>query len=291
MQEEQITSGFSLPDQPFLIQNSSETEPPQVPYQPAPNDPPWGTGMAFLTWGLSVFFLFFFSSVPIIFYAFSQHIDREGLKDFLESPTSILIQISGTIPAHLLTLVFCWFVVTGRGKFSLKQTLGLKWGGFHLGFCILSVIFFYAIFGTLLYYFGDQDTELTRILLSSRAVVWVVAFLAVVTAPVVEELVHRGLLYSALQRSVGVPYAIAITSFIFAAIHFPQYYKSIVALLMISMLSLGLTLIRWKSKNLLPCIVTHLIFNGLQAAGLLLEPYFPKDPATEPVTAFIRSFF
>ncbi len=282
MQEEQISPGLS--DGQTIFAPAPESP---LPYQPTPNDPPWNSFLAFLTWALSVIFLVLFGSVPVLMYAFSQGIGREELAGFLESPTAILLGISGTIPAHLLTLAFCWLVVTRKGEFSLSKTLGFKWGGFHFGYCLLSVIFFYAVFGTLLYYFGNEDTELTRILNSSRAVAFVVAFLAVVTAPIVEEVVHRGILYSALQRSIGVPLAIFITSFIFAGIHFPQYYKSVVALLMICMLSLGLTLIRWKSRNLLPCIVTHLIFNGIQAILLLVEPYLPKEPPPT-VSAFFQ---
>jgi membrane protease YdiL (CAAX protease family) len=283
MQEEQISLGIS--EEPaFSAPTVKET---LAPYEPSPNDPPWNIPVAFLTWAMSVVSLLFFGSVPVALYALSQNIGREEFGAFIESPRVILIAICGTIPAHIVTLIFCWFVVTRKGEFSISKTLGMKWGGFHFGYCLLSVVVFYAIFGTLLYYVGNEDTQLTKVLNSSREVAYVIAFLAVFTAPIVEEVVHRGVLYSALQRSLSAPAAIIITSFVFAAIHFPQYYESAVALTLICALSLGLTLIRWKSKNLLPCIVTHLIFNGIQAGLLIAEPYLPKEPPP-PVSAFFH---
>ncbi len=45
---------------------------------------------------------------------------------------------------------------------------------------------------------------------------------------------------------------------------------------MIVLLSLTLTLIRVKSDNLLPCIVLHTIFNGVQSALLIAQPYLEK---------------
>lgn len=288
MQEENISAGVSSPNPAFPVQNIPEED--LSFYTPTPNNPPWTTPMAFGVWVMSIILLIFCSEVAALIYLFNINAKPSEFADLIWDPTVILIRVSAIIPAHLLTLLLCWWVATAGGRFSLKETLGFKWGKFHLGYCVLSVIIFYAIFGTLLYYVGAEDNELTKILRSSRAVVFVLSFLAVITAPIVEETVHRGFLYSALQRSVGVPFAIIITSFIFAAIHFMQYQTSIVALIMICLLSLGLTLIRWKSGNLLPCIITHFIFNGLQAVGLLLEPYFPQAPET-PVSALIRLFY
>lgn len=287
MQEQQISLELVPEDQSFPASTTEEN--PPIPYEPTPNNPPWNLPIAFFVWGISITLLIFFNTASVLLYALSKNVKQEEFQRILDDPIAILIGVSSVIPAHIFTLILCWYVVTQKGKFSAAQTLGSKWGGFHLGYCLLSVFVFYAIFGTLLYYVGAEDNELTKILRSSRAVVYVLSFLAVITAPVVEETVHRGILYSALQRSVGVPFAIIITSFIFAAIHFVQYQASIVALIMICLLSLGLTLIRWKSGNLLPCIVTHLIFNGLQAVGLILEPYLPQAPP-EPVGTFIRLF-
>jgi membrane protease YdiL (CAAX protease family) len=289
MQQEQISLGLSE-DQTFSAPIFKENLPPS--YQPTPNDPPWTTLNAFGVWVVSIVLLIASSGVGLVVYYSSLETKPESVRLLLDNnPQAILSMLVAVIPAHLLTLLLCWFVATQRGKYSLSETLGFKWGGFHLGYCILTVIGFYVLFGLLGYIFGPEDNELMKILRSSRTAVYVMAFLAVFTAPIVEEVVHRGILYSALQRSVGVPLAIFITSFIFAAIHFDQYKSSAVALIMISILSLGLTLIRWKSGNLLPCIATHMAFNGVQAVLILFEPYLEQPQSVpDPVNALIKMF-
>ena len=282
MQEEQIT--FSLPDGQTYLAPAPESQPSV--YEPSPDNPPWNIFGAVATWIASVVFLVLIGNVGVLIYALSKNVSQEEFAGLLEDPTVILIAIASVIPAHIVTLIFCWFVVTGTGRFPVSKTLGFKWGRFHIGYCILAVVVFYALFGTLSYFIGDEDNQLMKILRSSRAAVYVVAFLATFTAPIVEETVYRGVIYSAFQRTLGVPFAILITSFLFASVHFMQYSTSVVAIVMICLLSLGLTLIRVRSGNILPCIVTHMIFNAIQAAILIAQPYLESpEAAPEPVVS------
>ncbi|MBA2735432.1 MAG: CPBP family intramembrane metalloprotease, partial [Pyrinomonadaceae bacterium] len=96
---------------------------------------------------------------------------------------------------------------------------------------------------------------------------------ATLTAPIVEEVIYRGVLFSAFQRSFGVLIAVILVTFLFGIIHVPQNINDYAAISIIFLLSLILTLIRVKTKNLLPCIVLHTIFNGIQSLILILEPF------------------
>lgn len=288
MQQDQISPVISE-DQEFSAPSAKETLPPS--YEPSPDNPPWNVPLAFITFILSIFLLVFFGSVPVMIYGAMLDIPSEQLLDFAMQPNQVFIGLLGTIPAHILTLLLCWKVVTRNGDFPASKTLGFSWGGFNLGYCILVVILFYVVFGTMIYYFGAPETEMDKIIQSSRAAVYTVAFLAIFTAPLVEELVYRGVLYSALQRSVGVASAILLTTAVFALIHVPQYKTSLIAIMTILVLSLGLTIVRWKSKNLWPCIVIHLIFNGIQAVILVLHTALELEspvPVPENVTGLVR---
>jgi membrane protease YdiL (CAAX protease family) len=99
------------------------------------------------------------------------------------------------------------------------------------------------------------------------------AFLAVATAPLVEEMIYRGLLYSALQRVTGRLFAVLIVAGMFAGLHVFQYRQNIGAILSIAILSLSLTALRAKTGRLLPCYVIHLIFNGVQSLIIVFYPY------------------
>ncbi|MGI8469952.1 MAG: CPBP family intramembrane glutamic endopeptidase [Pyrinomonadaceae bacterium] len=131
---------------------------------------------------------------------------------------------------------------------------------------------------------------------SSRIVVFPIAFMAIFTAPLVEEVIYRGILYSSLQRKVGIVYAVIIVTLLFGLVHVPQYSKNFSpdfsALIPLFLLSLTLTLIRVRTKNLLPCIVLHTIFNTVGSLSIILEPYLRNlsEPNQTP-TAFIFHLF
>lgn len=258
---------------------------------PTPNNPPWNGWVAIGVWVLSVLAIIIFPGIfvlPYIAALAGQFENQQLLMEFATTdPTSIFLQIIAIIPAHIFTLLTAWLVVTKMRKYSFRQTLGWVSGGFKWWhyLAILSVFFVMAI--VVGKYFPPQDTQLDRILKSSRAVVFVVAFMATFTAPLVEEVVYRGILYSAFQRRFGIPIAVTLVTAIFAAVHVPQYMESLPTIFMLVLLSLILTLIRAKTDNLLPCIILHTIFNGLQSIFLILEPYLPQPvPAPDPAIVF-----
>ncbi|HEX8292087.1 MAG TPA: type II CAAX endopeptidase family protein, partial [Pyrinomonadaceae bacterium] len=200
---------------------------------------------------------------------------------------AIVLALVGLVVAHLLTLVPAWLIVTRVGRYPFLRTLGWEWGG-GLTFwrsAALAVLLLAA--GILiLWLWGGPENEFDRILRSSRAAALVAAFAATFTAPLVEEIIFRGLLYSSLQRLVGAGWAVAVVFLLFALIHVPQYWPSYAVIFTIHLLSLVLTVIRARTGKLLPCFVIHLIFNGIQSAFIVfspyLEPYFNETPTPAP---------
>ena len=91
---------------------------------------------------------------------------------------------------------------------------------------------------------GETPTQLDQIINSSLAARYVLAALAVFTAPLVEELIYRGVLYSALQRLVGVSPAVIVVLAIFTLIHVPQYWPNVAVISAVGFLSVCLTIIR-----------------------------------------------
>jgi len=267
---EQTTAG-NFPQTP----TPKEFLPANVP--PSPNNPPWNGWIAFLVWLASVMLIIILPMFFVFPYLIQQGVnlsDQAGLAAAMRSdPTVILLNLIAILPAHLLTLLLAWLVVTQYKKFPFRETLGWHWNGFNFWTCLGIIGGFFVVAAILGYFIPEQETELTRILRSSRAAVYVVAFFATFTAPIVEEVVYRGILYSAFQRSVGIPAAVVLTTFFFAIVHFPQYIESLPTLILICLLSLILTLVRVRTGNLLPCIALHTAFNGIQSVLLILQPY------------------
>jgi uncharacterized protein len=250
--------------------------------EPSPDNPPWNSGIAFLVWFASVVFILIFPTIAIGIYIAANGVsftNQEQLVELLKTDINAsIIQILAIIPAHIFTLILAWAVITKFNKYSFREMLGWKFNNFRIWHIIVVVIAIFILAGILTSYFGETDNELLRILRSSRTAVILIAILATFTAPIVEEVVYRGVLYSALQRTVGVWMAVFLVTLLFAVVHVPQYLPDYVAISMICLLSLILTLVRVWTKNLLPCIILHFVFNGIQSVILILEPYLPKVP-------------
>lgn len=269
-------------------QPSDELTPEPV-IAPSPNNPPWNSGVAIGAWFASVVFLIIPSNVAVLIYLSQLKIDlssTEKLQEFVQTdPTAILLQLLSVIPAHILTILMAWLIITRVRKYSFREMVGWKMGGFNIFYIIGTVVGFYVLAVILGSIFGEQEHDLTRMLKNSPNAVYIVAFMATFTAPLVEETIYRGILYSAFQRTFGIPLAVVAVTALFAGVHFLQYWNSPVALVMVTLLSLVLTLIRVKSDNLLPCIILHTIFNGVQSLLLVAESLINKSNPADPAPA------
>lgn len=262
---------------------------------PSPDNPPWGVATAIGIWVLSVVFILF---VPLIFLlpylaSLGQSLDGDQLVEFVKTDSaSIFLQIFGVIPAHILTLVVAWLLVTQVRKYSFREMLGWSGGGMAMWLSYIPILVcFFVIAALVNSIFPEQDNDLLRMLRSSRSAVYIVAFVATFTAPFVEEVVYRGVLYSAFQRRIGVPAAFVLVTLLFAVVHVPQYWPSYSTIFLLALLSLTLTAIRIKTNNLLPCIILHTIFNGVQSVIMILEPYLKTAEVQEQTAAILRFFW
>ncbi|MBK9216314.1 MAG: CPBP family intramembrane metalloprotease [Chloracidobacterium sp.] len=74
----------------------------------------------------------------------------------------------------------------------------------------------------------------------------------------------------------------------FALVHVPQYLPSYSTIFLLTLLSVTLTWVRVRTSNLLPCIILHTAFNGLQSALLIAEPYFKPEQVPDPSGTLVR---
>ncbi len=283
---------MSTPITPFPRDTYTNIEPERpVSVEVNPDDPPWGVGIALSVWLASIALMLAIPTVaviPYILYGYSgaelQQLDQLLSKD----PNVLLIGIAATVPTHLATLAIVWAVVTGLRKRSFWRTIGWGWGhNFGLWKSVLAAVLLLLGAMVVAALLGVNKTPFDEMLESSTAALFATAFLATATAPLIEELVYRGVLYSALQRAVGAVWAILIVAFLFASVHFWQYKTSPGTIGAIVFLSLGLTCVRAATGRVLPCIVIHLVFNGLQVAYMIFRFFRPETPVVETATALL----
>ena len=279
--------------------NGSELS--STPESVNPENPPWGVLAALITWFLSIAAV---ALVPVLFVQpYIAYRFRGGpvptQQALLANQTFVFLFVLGWVPAHLLTLALIWAVATRLGKYSLGEVFGFSWAPeFRLGKSVGVAIMLFVMAWMIAAFWGGQRTDLDQILESSRAAALTLAFIAVATAPLIEEMTYRGLLYSALQRAIGKWFAVALVASMFAGLHVYQYRQNLGAILSISLLSFVLTYIRARTGRLLPCFVIHLVFNGIQSFIIVLEPYLRRlvehwrpQPTTGTLIFFLRLFF
>jgi uncharacterized protein len=254
--------------------------------EPDPNNPPWTVVTGLLTWVGSVAMLFGMSLISLVFimlYFYSRYgvLQGEQVRQLLTTDkTAVFLQVIAVIPAHLLTLGLAWAVVTNFGKRPFWPHLGWKFNSRIESVASVFLALALLLFGGLITQkYGGEPTDIDQIINNSTASRLVLAFLATATAPLVEEIIYRGILYSALQRTIGTAWTVVGVTILFASVHVVQYYNNISVIAAIGVLSLTLTLVRAYTGRLLPCFVIHLVFNGLQSVYIILSPYIEKPEA------------
>ena len=282
-------SSFSPTDleSPPIISDPAPSEQPVRIINP--DDPPWGIPKALLAWAISIACLLVVPVVVILPYIvyLSLHSRMPRPEVLGTDKTVLFLSILGAIPAHILTLAVAWAIVTSWGRYPFWETVGFSWpksfGPWTSASLCAGVALVLLGIGLLITsIMGGGKTQLDQLIESSYQARVVTAFLAVATAPFVEELIHRGILYPAFQRALGVPAAVAIVSIMFAGVHVAQYKNNLGVIAVISVLSVTLTVVRAVTGKLLPSFIIHLVFNGIQSVLLLIEPFFEKADKVIP---------
>ena len=243
-----------------------------VPY--SVENPPWGIFSALGLWIFSVLTIVMFGAFAVLAYSEYSGASLEAIATFSDAG-GVDVQLLSTAPAHLLTLVLAYMIATGFNKADWRDTLGMEWGGFRWWHTIVFLLAFLALGAGLTQIFEQTDNMIEKAINASPNALFIIALLATFSAPVVEEVVYRGILYGAIDKAGGTIAAITIVTLLFALVHVPQYAGDWSVIIMLVGLSLAITIIRTYTKNLWPCIFIHFVFNGLQSIGLIAQKYVP----------------
>lgn len=250
-----------------------------------PDNPEWGPLTGIGVWMASVVAIIVLPLIAVIAWYLVQSArgapvpnlgSRDEMLAWLKSPNLLLVQVISTIVAHAITIAICWAVVTKFGSRPFWQSLGWSWAGHSLGYWIVfsgCVILALLLVNQGLSRFLPQSEEnsFAELLRSSRQVRIAVAILATFTAPIVEETVYRGVLFSAFRKYLGLTATVPIVTLMFAGVHVLQYWGAWVSVAGLTLLSLLLTVVRARTKSVLPCVVIHTLNNAFFSVLILLN--------------------
>ena len=128
--------------------------------------------------------------------------------------------------------------------------------------CLSAVIIFYRRV--------QPPTPLTQIMEATTSPTAMIIFfaVAVLLAPLFEELIFRGFFYNAIRRFKGKKTAVVIIALIFAMFHYEQYWGDWMAIAMITILGFALTGLRVWMGTTWASIIMHYVYN----AGVTIIP-------------------
>lgn len=175
------------------------------------------------------------------------------------------------VPVFLGSTLFILYLGNLFSGLPFKQVFSLKW------FNLLIIPAMVVIFSGLQYFLNEINIHFERILppptwfmemfsrlFNSDLGVWGGILRIVIIAPIVEELIFRGIIMSGFTRNYNAVFAIFFSALLFALFHLnPWQFPAAFAL------GLILGWIRIRTGSVLACITGHAVHNGLVFLSVL----------------------
>ena len=225
--------------------------------------------------GLNIAVMFAISVVPLMVGGALGKVRFDGnfLKQLTDPGISALV-LGGSVAAQLLaTLLLLWATRWRHGRMADTLALRAPIGGTRTYlWAVPAFVVFGALSGAILQWLSPEanlsDTQVMLKLAQSQSW-WLFGLVAVVGAPLYEELMFRGFLFSALARtSLGFIGTAIITSVLWALIH----GYSVQGVGAIFALGLALSAILWRTGSTRVTIACHSAYNTMAFVAALVSP-------------------
>ena len=99
------------------------------------------------------------------------------------------------------------------------------------------------------------------------------ALMAVILAPIFEELFFRGFLQPLLSRTFGAIAGILLTAALFGGLHAPEYSWAWQYAFCVSLAGVVFGYLRYRTNSIIPCTVMHGCFNALSVIALAIQKW------------------
>lgn len=268
------------------------------------NIEPWVERNGFAHWAMALMWVFLSA---LFFYAFGLIaqflviLSNIDVGDSAEFTTSNLLELTKdkVLLFMLINTIAQIITIGGMGFLGVKlhqriknkkSFLRLKKGESLLPQIGLTVILFIVAFPVVIFLgwvnsflpipdfmkdLAEQNAEVFRALLEVKGGLFFALLFVGITPAICEELLFRGYMYRALEKSTRVVVAIIVSSLIFSLFHI-----DLTGLLPRFFLGALLAYVTWTSDSLYPAMVGHLVNNG----GLMIAASFNPEMLTETPT-------
>ena len=108
-------------------------------------------------------------------------------------------------------------------------------------------------------------------LFNSRGAAYAIGAFAVLVAPLMEEIIFRGVLFGIFESQLGLRFAILTTALLFGGLHVPEYWGAWNHMFLIFLVGLVFSLARGRSGSLAPSVFLHVGYNGSMMLALFVS--------------------
>jgi membrane protease YdiL (CAAX protease family) len=194
---------------------------------------------------------------------------RVSLSDVQQNPFFLL---TFQVVFHLFLLGFIYLLVFSKHEGGFWQLLAWRMPAqarrvqlFLAGLVLAAVVRFTP---TLLPERGSFPLER---MFSTPASAYAVAGFAILIAPLMEELIFRGILFGMFESIIGIRFAVVATALLFAGLHIPEYWGAWHHVMMITVVGLTFSVARGLTGSLAASYILHLAYNFALITILFFE--------------------
>ncbi|MCL2641517.1 MAG: CPBP family intramembrane metalloprotease, partial [Phycisphaerales bacterium] len=216
---------------------------------------------------VAMFFLGVFVGGLLVIMERFLHIHIDGFKELASYLVLVVAFVIG----------FSWPLLRGQSWSDFRQVIGLHAGkgvfrelfGGLVGYVAGLPIIFAGLFISYLLenaFNADTSHPITDEVIANPDRLWIYLALACVWAPISEEILFRGMLFSHLRERFGFASSAVVVAVVFAAIH-PQGWAAIPALGSIALVFVAIR--EWRD-SILGSIAAHALHNGLTMLMLIV---------------------
>lgn len=175
-----------------------------------------------------------------------------------------------TFISHVISCYFLVKLIRFRLSVSVCSYLGfIRVGVLNLIlWCLLVFGYIYAVSVVTTLFDISIKSNFFSDLYKSTGYGWVVVIFVVITAPIFEEVMFRGYMYSGCVNTMGVLGAVVLTSAVWASIHL-QY--SFIQQFYLYVFGLLLGFARYKTRSTIVPICMHITLNLVAVTAFLAE--------------------
>ncbi len=219
----------------------------------------------------------------VLFYAHQQQPDvpwqqlTRKLAEDLQYNVHFLVPVQ--ISYYAVLLVVLWLLICRLRGESFHAGLAFRpFPAKYVALAVLGGLVFAPVIRVANVLVPPPEPLLFDKLFTSKAAVWMLLSMAVLAAPLMEELIFRGYLFGLLERIGGARLAIYLSGILFGSIHFPQLYPGLFQMALICVVGIVFSTVRARSGTVVAAIAVHFGYNLALSLLFLLSPHFRNLP-------------